>query len=349
MTKLHQSRRQALKGVGVAAAAGLLGPRFGAPAWAQAKPEIDTVVLAPQFGLAYLPMHVMKQLRLVEKHLAANGLPNSKVEWRQTGGGAAANEALLSGNVHFVSGGIGPLLTIWDRTKGNADVKGVGTFDTTSLYLNTINPAVKTLKDFTDKDRIAMPAVKVSIQAVTLQMACEQAFGAGKHEQLDHLTVSMPHPDAQAAMLSGKAEITAHFSGPPFQFQQLEDSRVRKVIGSFEVLGGPTTFNSMYTSAKIRNDNPRSYKAVFEALVEAHEIIAKNRADAIKIYIDEEKSRLTPEFIAKMLSGGEVNHTIVPRNTIKYAEFMNRIGRLKNKAQSWQDYYFPEVHGTAGS
>lgn len=338
------TRRRFMAGVGAATAWSISRPAF-----AQGKSEVGEIVIAPQFGLAYLPLHVMKSQKLVEAQLARNGLPNTKVSWAQTTGGAAANEALISGNMHVVSGGVGPLLTIWDKTKGNADVRGIGCFDATALYLNTINPAVKTLKDFTDKDRIALPAVKISIQAVTLQIACEKEFGPGQQNKLDHLTVSMPHPDATAAMLSGRSEITGHFTSPPFQFQQLEDQRVRRVVSSFEALGGPATFNSAFTTAKFRNDNPRSYKSVFGALVQAHEFIQKNREDSIKVYIEEEKSKLAPAFIAKMMASPDLKHTIVPLNTIKYATFMHKVGSLKNKAESWKDYYFPDVHDVKGS
>lgn len=342
MTGARISRRAVV--ASAAAGAALLAR----PGLLRAKDGLSEVVIAPQFGLAYLPLHVIKQQKLLEKHLAKNGLPNAKSSWTKTTGGAAANEALISGAVHVVSGGVGPLLTIWDKTKGNADVKGIACFDATALYLNSINPAVKTLKDFTDKDRIAMPAVKVSIQAVTLMMAAEKEFGQSQHEKLNHLTVSMSHPDATAALLSGKSEITAHFTSPPFQFQQLEDKRVHRVLSSFDVLGGPVTFNSAFTTSKFRNDNPKAYKSLFDALVEAHEFIQKNRADAIKIYIDEEKSKLSPEFIAKMM-GPDLRHTIVPLNTIKYAAFMHKVGSLKNMPASWKDYYFPELHGVQGS
>jgi NitT/TauT family transport system substrate-binding protein len=340
--------RRAVVG-GMAAAAGAVVLALPRGVFAQGKPELGEIVIAPQFGLAYLPLHVIKNQKLLEKHLAKAGLPNTKVGWAQTTGGAAANEALISGNMHVVSGGVGPLLTIWDKTRGNADVKGIGCFDATALYCNTINPAVKTLKDFTDKDRIAMPAVKVSIQAVTLMMACEKEFGPGQHEKLNHLTVSMSHPDATAAMMSGKSEITAHFTSPPFQYQQLEDPRVRRVVSSFEALDGPATFNSAFTTAKFRNENPKSYKALFDALVESHEFIQKNRADAIRIYIEEEKSKASPDFIAKMMASPDLKHTIVPLSTMKYARFMHKIGSIKTLPASWKDYYFPVVHAVQGS
>ena len=346
MIKRGITRRSAVAGIAAGAAYGAFR---SAPAIAQSKAEVDELVVAPQFGLAYVPLHVMQSEKLLEKHLAKNGLPRTKVTWARTTGGAAANEALLSGAVHVTSGGVGPLLTIWDRTKGNFDVKGVGTFDRTALFLNTINPNVKALKDFSDSDRIALPAVKISIQAVTLHMACEKEFGVGNHTKLDHLTVSMSHPDGTAAMLSGKSEITGHFTSPPFSFQQLEDKRVRRVVNSFDVMGGPTTFNSAYATSRFRNDNPRSFKAVYDALVEAHEFIRKSRADAIRIYIAAENSKLAPDFIARMLDSPYIEYSVAPQNTMKYAAFMSKVGTLKNQPASWKDYFFPEAHDQAGS
>jgi NitT/TauT family transport system substrate-binding protein len=344
MTQMLHSRRSVLKGLAGAASTACFARTF---VLAQTKPEVGSLVVAPQFGIIYLPLHVIKAEKLLEKHLTKNGLPNSKVVWVQVTGGAAANEALLSGNVHIVSAGSPPLLTIWDRTHGN--VKGIGCFDATALYLNTIKPSVTTLKDFTDKDRIALPAVKVSNQALVLQMACEKAFGAGQHAALDHLTVSMSHPDATAALLSGKSEITAHFGRPPFQLQQLEDPKVKKVLSSFDVLGGPTTGSSAYATATFRNENPRTYKAFVDALTEAHEFIQKNRGPSVKIYLDEEPSKLSEAIIGKMLDSPDIQHTIVPHNTLKYAEFMYQVGALRNKPSSWTDYYFPDIHGVMGS
>ena len=70
------------------------------------------------------------------------------------------NDALLSNSLQFASGGVGPLITIWARTRGNLDVKAVAALDSMPLYLNTRNPNIKTIKDFGPNDRIAVPTVK---------------------------------------------------------------------------------------------------------------------------------------------------------------------------------------------
>ena len=318
-----------------------------APATAQA--ETSTVRLAEQPGLGYLPMMVMREHELIEKHVEKAGLPRPTVEWLLFSGGAAMNEALLSNNLDVASGGVGPLVTIWDRTKGNFDVKGIAALNAMPLFLNTNNPDVKSIRDFTENDRIALPAVRVSIQAVTLQIAAEKEFGEGNHTQLDNLTVSMPHPDGTAALLSKQTEITAHLTSPPFQYQQLQNEGISRVLSSYDVLGGKTTFNSLWARSSFREDNPKTYKALVDALNEAMAWIADNKEEAADVFIKQAKSRLDRDFILSMINDPDIEFTTTPRNTMGYASFMARIGSIKNTPESWKDYYFEEIHGAEGS
>jgi NitT/TauT family transport system substrate-binding protein len=259
------------------------------------------------------------------------------------------NDALLSDSLHFATGGVAPMVTLWAKTRSNYEVKAVAALDSMPLYLNSRNPAVKSLKDFTDKDKIALPAVKVSIQAVTLQMAAEQAFGPGQYNKLDRLTVSMSHPDGQAALLSGTSEVTAQFSAPPFQFQQLENPAVHKVIDSYTVLGGPATFNLIWTTSKFRNDNPKVYAAFVKALDEAMAMINRDKKWAAEAYLRVSKDKDSVEDIVKMLNDPQVRFTTTPQNVLKYVDFMNKTGAIKVKPASWKDLFFPNAHALPGS
>ncbi len=315
----------------------------------QAQAETATVRLAKQFGISYLPLTVIEEQKLLEKHAKAAGLGEVKVEWSRLSAGAPMNDALLSGSLDVAAGGVGPLVTIWARTKGNLNVKAISAINSMPLYLNTINPNVKSIKDFTDKDRIALPAVKVSIQAVTLQMAAEQAFGSGKHDVLDKLTVSMAHPDGMSAMMSGKSEITAHFSSAPFMYQQLQDPRVRRVLSSYEVLGGPATFNVIWATQKFHDSNPKTYRAILAALEEAMGFINRDKRAAAELWIKAENSKLPFDFVEKILVDPDNVFTTTPNNVMKYVEFMHKVGSIKEKPASWKELFFPEVHDKAGS
>ena len=310
--------------------------------------ELAEINVAQQYGIGYLSLMVMEEQKLIEKHAKAAGV-DVKVNWAKFAGGNVMNDALLSGNLHFASGGVGPLITIWARTKGNLDVKAVAALDSMPLYLNTRNPSVKTIKDFTDKDKIALPAVKVSVQAVTLQMAAEKIFGDGQHGKLDALTVSMSHPDAQTALLSGQSEVTAHFGSPPFQYQQLQRPGIRTVLSSTDVLGGPTTFNVVWTTSKFRSDNPKLYAAFVSALEEATAYINKDKKAAAEAYLRISKDKDSVNDILAMLNDPAIVFTMAPQNIMAYANFMAKTGMIKVKPDSWKDLFFPNVHGLAGS
>jgi NitT/TauT family transport system substrate-binding protein len=317
-------------------------------AW-PAMAETGEVRLAQQYGISYLPLTVMNHEKLLEAAAAKAGIPGVKVTWSQFGAGNAMNEALLSGNLDFASGGVGPLLTIWSKTKGRQDVRAVASLNSMPLYLNVIDPDVRTLKDITEKHRIALPATKISIQAVTLQMAAEQVFGPGQWARLDPRTISMAHPDAMAAMLSGKSEIVGHFGSPPFQSQELEDQRVHRLLNSYDVLGGPATFNVVWTLKKFHDDNPKIYAAFLAALEEAMSLIKASPNHAARIYIDAEKSKLSVAAVEKLIRDPENSFTTTPQNIMKYADFMHKVGTVENLPASWKDLFFSEIHAASGS
>jgi NitT/TauT family transport system substrate-binding protein len=329
----------------VAGAAGVLA----APLVSNAQTEVREVRIAKQFGISYLPLMIMEDRQLIEKHAAAQGLPGIRTNWLQFAGGAPINDALISGSLEFAGGGVGPMITLWARTRGNLGVRGVASLNAMPLYLNTVNPNVRTIRDFTDRDRIGLPAVRVSIQAVTLQMASEAAFGPGQHGRLDNITVSMSHPDAMNAMMSGRSEVTAHFGSPPFQNTQLQDARVRRVLSNYEVLGGSASFNFMWTTARVRDNNPRIYRAFMAALEEAQALIRSDASTAADIYLKVERSQLSKDFVLGLLRNPEHEFTSVPRNTMKYAEFMQRTGTVAQRPSGWQELYFPELHNVQGS
>ncbi|MGN6582593.1 MAG: ABC transporter substrate-binding protein [Rhizobiaceae bacterium] len=302
--------------------------------------DVTTVRLAKEFGVGYLPLSVMQKQKLLVKNAKKEGL-DIETKWLRFTGGAAMNDALLSGSLDIAAGGVGPMLTLWSRTQSNYGFKSLGTLDCMPLELVSVNPKVKKLADFTSSDRIALPAVKTSIQAVTLQMAAKKAFGAANAQKLDKLTVSMGHPDALLAMLGGKSGITAHFGSPPFQNIELRDKRAHVVVNSYDVLGGPHTFNLTWASKKFVEGNPKIAKAFVEALNESLAFIKANPEKAADIWMSEEKTPLTKEEIVAIIKGKDVIWTAKPKNMLPYLHFMHQIGLVKNTTDNASDLFFP--------
>ena len=305
--------------------------------------------IAEQFGIVYLLLNVAQDQDLIEKHGKAAGL-DVKVEYVKLSGGAAVNEALLSGSIDVGGAGVGPLLTLWDRTLGKQNVRGIASLGNFPYYLTTNNPAVKTIADFTDKDRIALPAVGVSVQSRILQLASAKQWGDAQWNRLDKLQVALPHPEATAAIIKGGTEITGHFGNPPFQEQGLAGNpNAHIVLKSYDVLGGPSSATVLYSTEKFRKDSPKTYQAFVGALNEAAQLVRKDPEKAADIFIRTNKSNVDRALLLKIIKSPEVEFKLAPQNTYALADFMHRIGAIKNKPASAKDYFFDDPHNAAAN
>jgi NitT/TauT family transport system substrate-binding protein len=303
--------------------------------------------IAEQFGIVYLLLNVAQDQKLIEKQGKAQGV-DIKVEFVKLSGGAAVNEALLSGSIDIAGAGVGPLLTIWDRTKDKQNVRGIASLGNFPYYLVSINPAVKTIADFSDKDRIALPAVGVSVQSRILQLASTKLWGDAQFNKLDKIQVAVPHPEAAAAIIKGGTEITAHFGNPPFQEQELAGNpNARIVLKSYDVLGGPSSATVLYATEKFRKDNPKTYKAFVDALEEAAKLVRANPELAADIFIRTNNSSIDRALLLKIIKNPEVEFKLTPQNTFALADFMHRVGAIKNKPASAKDYFFDDAHLSA--
>jgi NitT/TauT family transport system substrate-binding protein len=311
--------------------------------------EINEVTIAKQYGVSYLPFMLMERDKLLEKHARAAGLGEIKVNWRTFAGGGVMNDALISGNLHFASAGVPPFATLWEKTKGNLDVKAVCAMSSLPSYLNTRNPKVKSVRDLADGDKIALPAVKVSNQAIYLQMATAEAFGIENYNKFDKLTVTMSFVDGTMAMLSGTSEVNNHFVSPPFAQQQLEKNGIRNILNSYDVMGGPATLIVVYSTDKIQKNNPKTYAAFLGAFEEATNAINRDKRAAAEFYTRETKSKDSVDMVEKILNDPQVEYTMTPKSITKYTDFMYKVGTLKTRPASWKEMFFPNVHHLPGS
>src|SRR5499427_5937934 len=314
---------------------------LGSLAAGAALAEVSEIRAALQYGTSYLALMLMEDGKLVEKHAKAAGLGEFKVTWAKLGGPGAMNDALLSGGLEFASGGVPSLITLWAKTKGTPLwVRGVGALNDMPNELITSNPRVKTIRDFTEKDKIAVTTVKISTQALLLQMAAAREFGDSNYEKLDSLTVSMPHPDAMAALLSGSGAITAHFASPPFLYQEKAKPGLHSVICNYEILGGRATFNVVWATTKFHDANPKAYGAFVAAFEEATNLINKDKRAAAEVYKRMTGTNETIDELVKQLSDSEVEFTLTPHKTMNTAEFLFKTKRVNKKPSDWKELYF---------
>jgi NitT/TauT family transport system substrate-binding protein len=328
--------------------AALVAAALAVPAAGRA--EVQEVRISRGHGILYLPLIVMQEQRLVERHAKAAGLGDIKVSWPMFDGGNIINDAMLSGALDIAGIGAPGFITLWAKAKGNPklEVGGLAGLSATSLWLNSTNPAVKTLRDFGPRDRIAMPGIKTSLSAVVLQMMVAREFGAAQYDKLDPLTVGLPHPDALTALISGNAEVNAHLGSPPFSYLELDSPRVHRVLSSVDALGN-ITLDVVYCTRRFRDENPRLVRAFLAALEEADAFIARDRSGAADVFVRSSKVKVSRDEVMKMLADPDTRFSITPDGVLKYAEFMSSVKTIKVKPASWKELFFPEIHHLSGS
>ena len=299
-------------------------------------------------GVGFLPLLVMEQKGLIEQKAREEGITNLKVDWLKLGGPALVNDLLLSGAADIVVAGPPAFLTLWDRTRENAKVKGIAAMTSIPMYLNTRSPNLKTIRDFGPTDKIAVTAVKVSIPAIILQMAAIKEFGRAEYAALDKYTVSLTHPDALIALMSGGGEINAHFTSPPFHQRQRKSPNIRTIMTSNDVMGGPSTFTMLYTTSKFHDANPKVYVAFLGALEQAIGLINADKRAAAQTFLDMEGQGMKLDEVLEVLNDPDIRYTMSPESLMRYAEFMSSVGTLKKRPEQWQEMFFPAVHGRPG-
>jgi NitT/TauT family transport system substrate-binding protein len=301
------------------------------------------------YSTGYLPLMVMRDQGLIEKHAAQIGPGKLTVEWQIADGGNNINDAMLAGALDIAGIGIPGFLVLRDRTLGRRqEMIGISALDSGALWLNTINPRIKSLADYTPHDRIAVPGIKTSYAAVVLEMAVAKRFGIENYAKLDPLTVGLPHPEAYAAMMSAKTEITSHLASPPFSYQELKNPAVHRVLSTAEVLGTMSILLTM-TQRRFAEANPGIMGAFLAAQEEANGFITSDPEGAVTAYTKASRLKVPREELLAMLADPENAHSTTPYGSLTYASFLAQTGVLKSKPAAWTDLFLPALHDRKGS
>lgn len=314
-----------------------------------AQAQVPEVRFAQQFSMGYLQFNVMKHQHLLEKHAAALGIPEVKISYVTFNGPDMMNDALLSGAVDIASGGLPGLITIWAKTRGTPqEVRGISAMSRQLVLLTSRDPNIRSIRDFKPGDRIALPAVKVSAQAVMLQMASAKEWGQEHFDRLDSLTFSLSPPDATAGLLAGGKDFMSAFTVPPFQNMLLKDPAIHVVLSSEDAVG-QSSGAMAWTSKRFHDGNPKLYQAILNAMQEGSEFVAAHPRETCEYYAADQKMKIDLTLMEGLLRDPGYRYLLLPQNTMKWASFMYKVGRIKVAPESWKDMFWPEIHGMDGS
>jgi NitT/TauT family transport system substrate-binding protein len=311
--------------------------------------DTATLRLVVPGDLAALSLFVARHDRLIEKQLAARHLAVD-VQWLTPNGGNPLDE-LLSGQADIAATtDLAGFLVAWDgRSDTPQEIRGLAALARMPYQLLSRNKAISTIRDFTAKDRIAVPALKVSLPALMLEMAAADEWGAAHYEKLDALTVAHGSEAANSAMHSGKGDIDTDFARMPYADDERADPAIHRVMDSFDIIGQHNV-GVVVTTAQFRDANPELCAAVVAAITEADAFIKTHRGAAAEIYVKSNQGQgFEIEDLTDMLSDPDTGFAPEPSGILRLTGFMHQIGRVKHSPDSWQQLFFPEIYKLPGS
>lgn len=315
-----------------------------------ARAESNQVRIVMPYGLGYLPAYVAVDRGLIEKHAKAAGLADIKITLVHMASGPASSDLLLAGDADLAMGGFGPAFVLWDKTRGAGKVRVVTPLSSSPIWLLTNDPRIQSIRDFGPNDRIAVSAIKVTAQALSLQMAAAKEYGWDQRFRLDPNMVSMSNPDGMAMLLSGAGPVRTQAAIIPFSVQAMESGKVHMVMNSEDYLEPGSSISVLYAGAEFHDGSPKLYAATAAAFEEAFDFIHQHPQESAEIYVAREPQKRELAWIEAMIVNPKlILYSSTPRGLKKHADFMHAAGTLKNKPDSWRDLVWDNMWSKDGS
>ena len=293
----------------------------------------EKVTFAYQAGINYANLLIVKQQQILEKQF-----PETKFEWKELANGAAIRDGVIANQIQIGAGGPGPFLVGWDKGVG---WKILVSLNHSEFWLVTKNPNIKSLKDFRPGIKIGLPSPD-SLQAIVLRRAAQKELQNAT--ALDQNVQSISHPLGLQSLLNG--QIDAHFTTPPFQFQEVEKGG-RVILKSSDIFG-KISAASVFTTEKFYNQYPEFGKALYTAIADATKLVNEKPDEAAKALSQIDGGKVSAEQYKKWLTDKAVEYGLEPRAFLKYGKFMHEIGMLDKQPKSIDELILPTLKGAGG-
>jgi NitT/TauT family transport system substrate-binding protein len=294
--------------------------------------DYQKIRVAKQFGLVYAPLVAAEKRGFFQKY----GL---QVEWITLGSGGSVREAMAAGEIDVAFMGIPPFLIGWDK---GLPAKIAAGYAVIPVSLVTYNPDIKTLSDFKPGHKIAVPSPG-SIQHILLAMALEKQ--AGNPNALDDNLVALPHPDGAQAMLA-KKDVVAHFTTPPYLFEELAQPGYGVVLEGSQAFGEDFNFNVAVVTKQYHDEHPNGYASFVIGLNDAMNWINENKGEAAELLAPEFK--IEKEKLFEYLTADGINYTTAPYGLMGFADFMKKAGYISNVPEELSEIAWENILAQVG-
>lgn len=307
----------------------------------------EEVRIGMGFGLAFLPLYVCEESRLIEKEGRLAHL-DVKASFPRFMGAEPMQDAMASGEIDMAPFGSAPLLAAWQNAKDTPrQVFAVSGITTLPLVLLSNAADEHSIADLKPADHIGMPTLS-SPQMYLLELQSEKVFG--QFDRLRGQVIALSHADAMAAMVEGAGRVTAYFASPPFTELTLRDAGIHPILDSQDVMDGKSSFLVLGATKKYIEAHPQMPGVIDKAIDEAARLIHDDPRRAAQIYLSHEPSQtINVGAMEEVIRGlrDEFGSAVYGMQTM--ADFMSRHGGLRTPPASWKDIVAPALLNSQSS
>ena len=236
---------------------------------AGARAELAEINVAQQYGISYLPLMLMEEQKLIEKHAKAAGV-DVKVGWAKFAGGNVMNDALLSGQPAVRLGRRGAAHHAVVAHEGQPRREGgVGA---STRCRSTSTRAIRTSRRSRTSPRRTRSRCRRS-RSRSRRSRCR--WRRRRPSARASRASSTRSPSRCRTRTRRRRCCPAPARSPRTSARRRSSTSSSRSPASarcstrYDVLGGPATFNVVWTTSKFRNENPKLYDAFVKALDEA--------------------------------------------------------------------------------
>lgn len=293
--------------------------------------EKASLAIAYQSSIAYAPLLVMKEKKLIEKHYGKD----IEIDWQELANGAAINEAFTAGTLDIGTMGVGPAVT---GIMAGLPYKIFTGLSSQPYAVLTNQEDIKTLKDIKSDNIIAITGLG-SQPHVLLAMAAKAELGDAK--ALDSNLQVLPNADGYTSIKAGSVQ--CHMVISPYNFMEEKEENIHEIEIGEDVWPNGNTFIVGVASKKLQ-ENTELYDAVCKATEEAMTYVAENPEETAKIlaagYPD-----ATEEEILSWMADERSNYTTKLQGVMDLSNFMVEEGFLEKGPSDISEIVYDNVEG----
>ena len=293
-----------------------------------------TLNIAYQYGLAYAPLVICQENKLIENAYREATGNEVTVNWNQMSSGADINTGFASGSLDVGFMGIAPAITGISKNVGYKIFSNISGQEhglmTNKAEINSLNDIIGS------SDQIALVNTG-SIQHIILGMALD-AEGFDAHA-LDSNIVAMKHPDGMTAVTSNS--IACHLTSNPYIYKERDNDSLHEIDAVKNVWSADQSFIVGVASESLKNDNPELYNALCKAVSDAIDQINADPEATAKITAEYDGNEYEDELF--YLKAGKYDAKTT--GIFELSEFMFNNGFTEKKFDGYSDLVFDNVEG----